>query len=129
MALINRTSSRTFHRKLFAPMLEKVTLLKRDNDQRQGTVTALILFQCWRGQIFKKGQTIQNDMVVEHTTTWHLPRTELERVGVAFLNSLDRIVDGKARYWQPESSTEIRVKLFETHVDLDCLRIDPPAGS
>lgn len=126
---MNRFNTRTFHRHLFAGMLETIRLLKRGDDQLQGVVTAFVLFECWRGQIFKTGQTIQRDMVSDHATRWHIPRTELDRVGIAYLNPLDLIVDGKGRYWQPESTTFITIKLFENHVDVDCLRIDPPEDS
>lgn len=132
MALITKDTSRAFHRRLFAPMIAAtgpVTLLKRDDNQRQGTVRSVVLYEAWRGSISKDGQTIQGDMSSNHRTTWHLAVIELERVGVAHLNPLDRLVDKEGRSWQPESTTEIRNKLFETHIDVDCLRVDGPTGT
>lgn len=126
---LNAANQRYFHRTLFAGILETVTLLKRGDDQQEGTVTAIQLFECRRGQITKTGEPLAGDETADHRTTWHIPRSEMDRVGVAYLNSLDRIVDGKNRYWQPESTTPITVKLFEVHVDVDCLRTDPPANA
>ena len=122
---MNARNQRTFHRTLYAGMLEKITLLKRNDNQQQGTVRAITLYQCRRSMIFKKGQTIAGDELSDHRVTWHIPRVELDRVGVAFLNPLDIIKDNKNRYWQPESPTTITVKLFEVHVCVDCLRADP----
>lgn len=121
-----RKNQHTHHRRTFSGQLEKITLLKRDDDQRQGTVRTEILYQCRRGSIQKTSQTLQADMIADHRCTWHIPRTELNRVGIFYLNPLDRIVDKYNRYWQPESTTVIDVKLFENHVDVECLRIDPP---
>lgn len=123
---LNARNQRTFHRTLFAGILESVTLLKRDDNQRQGTVRSIRLHQCRKSLQTKTGETIQADISSDHRTIWHLPRVELDRVGVAYLNPADRIVDDSGKYWQPESTTEITVKLFEVHVDLVCLRIDPP---
>ena len=123
---LNPRNTRTFHRCLYAGILETVTLLKRGDDQKQGTVRAVKLFQCRRRQIQKTGQTIQGDMVSDHTTEWMIPKIELDRVGVAYLNNLDRIVDKKNRHWQPESPTTITVRLFENYVSVACLRVDPP---
>jgi len=123
MALITENTSRTFHRHLFLPMLKTITLLKRNDDQAQGTVTPHKIYEAWRGQVFKTSETLQGDMLASHRTTWHLPRTELDRVGVHYINPLDVIVDDQGRRWQPEATTEIRVKLFQTHIDVDCLMI------
>lgn len=117
---------RTFTRSLFAGMLETVTLLKRDNDQRQGTVRSITLFDCRRGKISKTGQTIEDNMSSDNRTVWHIPRRELDRVGVAYLNALDRIVDKYGDYWQAESTTNIEVKLFKVEIDLECLAVNPP---
>ena len=123
---LNSRNTRTFHRALAGDIDYKVTLLKRGDDQRQGTVRALVLFQCRRSRIGKTGETLQGDMVSSHVVTWHIPVVELNRVGVAYLNALDRIIDEQGRYWQPEGTTNIDVKLFENHIDVFCLRVDPP---
>lgn len=126
---MNKKNTRTFHRLLYVGMLETVTLLKRDDNQRQGTVTSYTLHQCRQGQITKTGQTIQGDMISDHRVTWHIPAIEMDRIGVAYLNPLDRIVDGQGRHWQPESTTSITIKLFQNHFCVDCLRVDPPGVS
>lgn len=123
---LNVRNTRTFHRCLYAGILESVTLLKRNDNQQQGTVTSYALFQCRRSMIFKMGETLQGDMNSDHRATWHVPRIELDRIGISYLNPLDRIVDNKGRYWQPESNMLITIKLFENHVCVDCLRVDPP---
>lgn len=120
----NRQNQRFFHRTLFSGMLERITLLKRNDDQQQGIVTAIVLFQSWHGQLWKTGETIQGEMASDHRATWHIPRIELDRVGVNYINALDRIQDFKGRIWQPEGTTRIGVKLIEVHVDVDCLLLN-----
>lgn len=127
---LRRNNTRRFSRKTYAGITEKVRILKRNDNQQQGTVTTYILFRCRRSQIAKTGETIQGDMVSDHTTVWHIPRTELERVGINYLNPLDRIEQLQGReagwWWQPEATTVIDVKLFGNEIDLACLRVDPP---
>ena len=117
---------RGFHRTLFGGVLETVTLLKRDDNQRQGTVTSYLVFQCRKSLIVKTGETLQGDMTSDHRTTWHLPKSELDRVGINHLNPLDRIVDSDGDYWQPESTTQITEKLWKQQITIDCLKVDPP---
>lgn len=126
---INRQNQRHMMRGLYAGQLEDVTLLKRGDDQQQGTVRSAKLFGVRWSKIYKAGQTIQNDMISDHRRQLHVPAAELERVGVSHLNPLDRFVDQSGRYWQPESTTTITVKLLETHVCVQCLRVDPPKVS
>lgn len=126
---MRKSNQRTFHRRLYAGQLQRLTLLKRDDDLRQGTVRSCSLFQCRRSEITKTGQTIQHDMTSNNRCTWQIPRTELDRVGVNYLNPLDRFydpVDGGT--WEPESTTLITVRLFGNWISVDCLRVDPPAG-
>jgi len=106
--------------------LESITLLKRSDDQQEGTVTSYKLFQCRRGRITKTGEPISHDMTSDHRASWHIPRVELDRVGVNYINAADRIVDYRGRYWQPESTTPIEIKIFENQLTIPCLRIDPP---
>lgn len=124
------TARNTRHvtRTLYAGKTETITLLKRNLGQRQSVVVALKLFRCRRSKIAHTGQPIETDETVGTVTSWHIPRTELDRVGVNFLSALDRIVDKNGRYWQAESTTMLDVKLFENEVDLECLRVDPPEG-
>ena len=127
--VLGKNSTRTFHRGLYCGkgMLEKITILKRNDDQQQGTVRSIVLFQCRRSQIFKTGEPLQGDMSAGHQTVWHIPRIELDRVGIDHLNALDRIIDPQGRTWQPEATTMITQKLFDNHVCISCLRVDPPA--
>ena len=74
----------------------------------------------------KTGETIQGDIASDTRCSWHIPKIEMDRVGVAYFNALDRIVDKHNRYWQPESPQTITTKLFEDHICIDCVRIDPP---
>lgn len=122
---MNRRNTRTFHRRLFGGVAQKVRLLKRGDDLEQGTVTAYILFQCRQTRMTRQGGPIQGHTTSNTSCTWHVPVVELKRVGVHYLNALDRIVDSRGRYWQPESTTSIDEKMFENHVDLDCLAVDP----
>lgn len=122
---LNALNTRTFHRFVFAGILETIVILKRDDDQKEGTVRSAKVFDCRRSLIVKTGEPIQEDMTSDHRTTWHIPRIELDRAGVDHLNPADRIVDKEGRYWQPESTTVITEKMFSNHVDLDCLRVDP----
>lgn len=129
---MNRRNTRTVHRTTFAGITETVRLLKRGPGQKQGTVTAYKLFRCRISKEQKSGQTIQGDIqsmsAVNESATWHIPRTELERVGIAYLTALDRIVrPSDNSYWQPESGQVIDVKLFRNEIDLPCTRVDPPA--
>ena len=116
-------NTRTFHRTLFGGFLETITLLKRKDDQQQGTVTSYTLFQCRRGLIIKTGEPLAGDMSSDHRTVWHLPRIELDRIGVPYISAADRIVDSQGRVWQPESTTQIEDKLFENQLAIQCLRI------
>ena len=125
---INRYNQRRFHQHLFAGMLETVTVLKRNDNQQQGTVRSLTLFQCRRDFIVKDGQTIQGDMNVGSRTVWHIPLIEMERTGINHWNPLDRIVDSENRYWQPEAPQTIDERLFSVHYCLSCLRVDPPSS-
>ena len=131
-------NTRVFHRTLYSNELKTIVLLKRGDDQSEGTVTAYKLFECRRSRINKSGEPYQGDMASDHSTRWHIPRTELDRVGVAYINGLDRFVErsdaqqgspsyGLVRYWAPEDGQAIDIALFENYVHVDCLRIDPPA--
>ena len=128
---LRRENCRTFHRALYAGQMEKIQLLKRDDDQRQGVVRSEIMYNCRRSAIERTGEMIQADNQVNHRTVWHIPRIELERVKVNHLNPADRIVQLEGREkgwtWQPEASTLIQEKLFGNYITMVCLRTDPPA--
>lgn len=120
---LNQSNCRTFTRKLFAGQLRTITLLKRDDDQREGVVTSYVLYECRRSLITKSGEPLAGDMSVDYRTVWHIPRRELDRVGVNYINVLDRIVDNVEKItWQPEAQEEISNKLFSNEIDIQCVR-------
>lgn len=121
---ITRYNQKTFHRTLYGPgILESVTLLKRDDNQRQGVVRSVKLFDCRWGQIAKQGETYDGDMTSNHKRTLHIPRIELERAGVNYINPADRFVDESNRTWVNESTDVIDIKLMENHVCVTCQRL------
>lgn len=133
--MINKWNQRVFHRRLYGGQLKTVTFLKRGIDQRQGQVTKFIMYQCRRSSMHKTKEPIQNDMTADHRTVWHIPRSEMDRLGISDINATDRIIEVsnnsplQTRWWQPESTTTIDIKLFENCIDVACLRVDPPANA
>ncbi len=128
---ITKWNSRTFHRRLYAGMISTVKLLKRNIDQQQGIVTVYTMFECRRSSIHKTGETLQNDETSDHRCYWLVPRTEMDRLGLTDINALDRIIENvvspvQERWWQPESTTLIDIKLIENYIHLACVRINPP---
>ncbi len=130
---LSRNNTKNFQKKLFVGWLETIILLKRNDDQQQGTVRAVKVFNARRGIMSKTGQTIQHEMSSNHRCTWHIPKTELLRVGVFYINNLDRIEqlgngdpNEKGFIWQPESTETIDVKLGGNEIDINCLRVDYP---
>lgn len=132
--VLRKSNTRHFYRVLYGGELKSILILKRDDDQREGVVRAVKIFNCRRGQIHKTGEQIVGDMTSNHTTEWQIPVAELNRAGIAYLNSLDTIVESTddarnpitPRYWRTESTTMIDVRLFENWVTFHCLRIDAP---
>lgn len=126
--VIDRWNQRKFHTTLYAGMgmLQKVKLLKRGPDQKQGTVTAYILYNCRRSVVDRQGQTLRGPLSSKSKTIWHIPREELDRVGVHYLTALDRIVDIQygTGTWQPEAPDRITVKLLAVHVDVPCIGLN-----
>lgn len=114
---------RTFHRTLYAGQLQSVTLHKRHDDMAQGTITVFKLFQCRWSRIFKMGETLAGDMLTAHRRQLHIPRIEMDRVGVHYINPTDKFIDKQGREWQPESPQQIVIQLFEQHVCCDCLMV------
>src|SRR5690242_6017468 len=122
---IRKNNQRDIHRKLFAGETETVTLLKRDDDQRERVVRAVTLRHCRKSGYTKQGQAIQREMSSHEYCTWYLAGEDLAKAGVAYINALDRIVDKQNRHWSPESTVPVIVKLFENEVDVMCWRRDP----
>lgn len=123
---LNRRNTQVYHRRLYAGQLETVTIYKRGDDLKEGTVTAYQIFQARRGNIHKGGQPIQGDLAVIHTVQWLLPCVELRRVGINYSNVIDRIVDKFNMWWQPESPQDITLAIFDNYYIINCVRIDPP---
>lgn len=133
--MLTKDTTKTFHNNLYAGKgyLHKITLLKRGDDQQQGTVRSIILFQCRRKKIHKTGEPIHGDESSSLQTVWQIPRTQLKKAGVAYINAADRIIDYDSpqktpRYWQPESDTHITVQLFENYLNVECKSVNPPMG-
>lgn len=121
-------NTKYFHRRLYngTGMLKTVTLLKRNDDQLEGTVTSYTLFEVRRGLIYKSDEPILHDMSASYRTTFHIPRISLNCAGVAYINALDRIVersdpDSVDRVWIVESTTTLTGKLFENHLCVEVL--------
>jgi hypothetical protein len=134
MMPLDQYNTRLFHWNLFSGQIQTVTLLKRNDDQQEGTVTAYTLYGCWRSRMTKGGQQIQGDMTADHQTVWHVPRNALlkaqpkaggQTVLISYLNNLDRIIDDHNRWWQPESDLSIDIALMEGMVKVICHRRDP----
>lgn len=123
---LRKSNTRSFHKKLYAGELETITLLKRDNNFRAMVITKYTLFNCRMGQITKSGEQLDNDQTSNMRRTLHIPREELDRVGVQYLKALDTFIDSQNRFWQAQSDTTITGKLWENHYDVECVRIDPP---
>lgn len=128
-------NTRQFQFRLYAGILKEVLLLKRSDDQNSGTQIELTLRRVRRSRYVKTGQPIAGEETSDERCVFHIPAIELERVGVKYINALDRIIETRddllrtlkpARYWQPESTTSIETKMMENEVDVACLRIDPP---
>lgn len=122
----NRYNQSRFYTYLFAGLDQQtITLLKRGDDQLQGQVVPHVLYGCWPSIINKNGETLQGAMTSEHAIMWNIPGVELARVGVNYLNPLDRIQGTITKgIWQPEATTNIDVKLMECYLNVFCLRVD-----
>ena len=126
--VIARWNQLNVNRRMYSGMqvLQTVTLLKRGDDQAEGTVTSYVLNQCRPSKQYKDGQPLQGNWAVGSRVVWHIPQVELDRHGIEYLNVLDRIVDEDGAYWQPESPQEIIKKLILSHYCLDCIKVNPP---
>lgn len=124
--VLRKSTTRTFHRKLYGGQLETITLYKRGDDQQAGTVRTLTLFECRWKPITKTGQIVQGDNTSNHRREVVIPRSELDRVGVAYISAGDRFLDKQGRTWQTEANLVIEVRLFENFIGVQCFRTDPP---
>ncbi len=126
MAIIGENTQDHFYRRLYGGrgMLQSVTLLKRNDDQAQGTVVSYILYRCRWSMAFHTGEALLGEMGSGDSIRLHIPKIELERVGVHYINALDRFIDRDGRIYQPEAPQTITTKLIRRHVCVDCLMID-----
>jgi hypothetical protein len=126
---LNERNSRNFHRMLRAGTnIQAIVLYKRGDNQAQGTVTTHKLFGCWREEsVSRIGETVINQAIqVEVRATWNVPKAELDRVGIIFLNVTDKIYDPKGKgWWTPYSSDRITELLMGNYVSLSCHRTEP----
>lgn len=123
--VLNRRNSVSIVRHLYRGQTQTVILLKRGDDQKEGTVTALTLYGVRRGNISKTGEAISQDMSANVSCQWIIPASELRRVGVNYLNVIDRIVDVFGMYWQPESGQSLTLSQFDSQYIIECIRVDP----
>ncbi len=125
MAIITEDSQNYFYRRLYGGkgMLQTVTLYKRNDDQQEGVVRTVQLFNCRWSMIFKTGEPLEGEMLSNHSRRLHIPTIELDRVGVHYINPIDYFKDRDGRFWQPESPQMITDKLLERHWCCDCLMI------
>ncbi len=118
--VLNRKTTRTFHRTLYATELESVTLFKRKDDQRGGVITTYVLYQCRWSRVHKQGQILGGDFSTGEYKELHIPVIELDRVGVPYINAADKFLDEQGRYWEPESDSAMRIQLFRNHWCVMC---------
>lgn len=126
---ITKSSQRFFMRRLYAGMLKTIVLYHRNDDQLEGTVASFTLYGCRRSKTHKGGEPLAGDMAARHYTTWHIPREELDRVGISYINAGDRIAETstsptETRLWQIESTNNLRDQLLRDHLCLECLLIN-----
>lgn len=126
---LKRRNQHVFHRKLYAGQLERITLLKRGDDQQEGTVVAYTLYQCRRGNITKSGEAIYLDVPAFDYIQWLIPCVELRRIGVNYLNVLDRIVDQFGAFYQAESPETMTLAIFDNYYVVPSRRVDPYPNS
>ena len=126
---LRRNNTRSFYKKLYAGELEKITLLHHSDDFHASTITAYVIFGARRSSIVRLGEPIQGEMLAYHNCVWHIPRMELQRVGVNWINMIDTIVQmegaEKGNQWRPEADTKIDHRLFSNMIDVACKRCDP----
>ena len=85
----------------------------------------VFISNCRRGNISKSGEAIAFDVPASTAVQWLIPCTELRRVGVNYLNVLDRIVDKYQMWWEPESPQNIELAIFDNYYVYNCIRVDP----
>ena len=79
---------------------------------------------CRWSRTIKSGEPIAGEMQSKHYRQLHIPRKEMDRIGVHYFVAADRFVDKDNRIWMPEASSTITMKLFQNHYCLDCSLLD-----
>ena len=108
--------------------MQQITFYKRRDDQAEGQFFGTYtLYDCRRSMIHKAGEPIAGEMMSYHRTTWHIPKIEVTRVGLEYINPVDTIYDPiEQKWWRPESPQTITEKQWGTWIVVDCVRCDPP---
>lgn len=112
-------------RNLYSGQLEKVTLFAREPNMKASVTHPVILYDCRWSRIVKAGQQLDDEQTSDMNRMLHIPRAELQRVGVNYINPIYQFMDQEGRYWQAESDTPIVSQLWENVIDVNCHRIDP----
>lgn len=121
--VLNRRTTRFFHRTLYATELESVTLYKRKDDQKGGVIVTHKLYGCRWSRVHKQGQILAGDMSTQENKFLHIPVIALEQVGVPYINAADQFLDEQGRLWEPESDSPMRIQLFRNHWCVFCKMI------
>jgi hypothetical protein len=131
---LRANNTQNYHRCLYAGRMEPLKILKREDDLRESVITARIVYACWRSRYTRTKEPISHDVTAEHTTDWHIALSELQRVGINFLSSLDKLVQIEPQNlqelgweWQPESDTNIDASVFGNTLKIRCKRQGPTA--
>lgn len=122
---LKRRNQHVFSRKLYAGQMERIILLKRGDDQQEGTVTPYTIYTARRGNITKSGEAINLDVPAFEYVQWLIPCIELRRIGVNYLNVLDTIVDQFNMWWNPESPETMTLAVFDNYYLIPARRVDP----
>lgn len=74
--------------------------------------------------LHKQGEPILGEMDSNFYTRIHIPKIQLDRINVKYINVLDKFYDPLFnRTYQPESGQLITAKLWNNHVCVDCLMV------
>ena len=135
MPLLTRSSTRTFHRNLYAGWSMPITLVKRGgiafnlsgnlDASGYGVQTSYSLFNCRRKKVEHEGQPLLSVVASADRVIFQIPAIQLEAAGLTgyVINPLDRIIDEDGYVWQPEADTLILIQLGGNFVNVFCKRL------
>ena len=130
---LNARNTRQRHRCIWGGRQETVTLLARGNNVWEPggvndavVVRSVTLFRCLWGPIDKSGSILDNERAAYMDRRLTIPRSEMDRVGVPYINAAFFFVDKFGRFWTATASPPIHAALFENYISMTCHRIDPP---